>query len=333
MGKKRIIGFENSNSSIKARMADRYLHYPNTIRKVKTRSSIALKKLTLYEIGGEIYQVGFEDGYGSGGKNESRYYSEQFKIESAIALYQLCNHGDDLHIVTGLPANLAEREDIVEKLKQTLVGDYEVKVGPQKKKFKVASVSVVSQPVGTLWSILFDYTDLSLRDGNALNEDFLIVDIGFGTTDICALSASSGIDMERTLTLDIAMSDYINRLMRTIELTIPETRLTQTSITPYRIDQMLLNNDILKLPTGTFNIADIKKDVQEDIVNDLKMRMDNLGYSFDRYYKIIFTGGGASTLYNAINNVFANPRIILADDPCLANVNGFYVMAQQTYGG
>ena len=216
---KRIIGFENSNSSIKGVSALKSIYYPNTMQQVRTVNSLnrTLGSKSTYEIDGKKYQVGFDNGYGSGSKDESRYYSERFKIESAIAFYQMCHHGDRLKVVTGLPTNLASRDDIVDKLKQNLVGPYEVKCEGQRKNFIVESVMVASQPVGTLWSILFK-TDGSLKvNRDVFTKEFFIIDIGYGTTDIVVLSASKGIDDSQTRTFDIAMTDYVNSLYNAVE--------------------------------------------------------------------------------------------------------------------
>ena len=62
------------------------------------------------------------------------------------------------------------------------------------------------------------------------------------------------------------------------------------------------------------------------------MRLDNFGYTLDRYHEVILTGGGSANLHYAIKQVFGNnPKIRLADDPILANVKGFVIMAVQQY--
>lgn len=332
---KRIIGFENSNSSIKGVSSLKSIYYPNTIRRVRTTNSFnrSLKSIKIYEIDGQMYQVGFDNGYGSGSKDESRYYSEQFKTESAIAFFQMCNHGDRLQIVTGLPANLSSRDDIVQKIKETLVGPYRVKCEGQRKDFIVENVMVASQPVGTLWHILFKQDGSLKVNRDVFTKEFLIIDIGYGTTDIVVLSASMGIDDSQTRTFDIAMSDYVNALYKSIEQEIPQSRLTQAGITPYQLDQKLVNSDVLDIQTGVFDVKKIKRDMQLSFAEELKMRLDNFGYTIDRYHEVILTGGGSATLYQAIKKVFNdNPKIRLADDPILANVKGFAIMAIQTFG-
>lgn len=332
---KRIIGFENSNSSIKGVSNLKSIYYPNTIRRVRSVNSLnrSLGGSKIYEVDGAMYQVGFDNGYGSGSKDESRYYSEQFKIESAIAFSQMCNHGDRLQVVTGLPANLASREDIVLKLKETLVGSYRVKCEGQIKQFVVESVMVASQPVGTLWSILFK-PDGSLKvPRDVFTKEFLIIDIGYGTTDIVVLSATKGIDDSQTRTFDIAMSDYVNSLYKAIEQQIPESRLTQAKISPYQLDRLLADSDKLDIQTGVFDVRKIKEELQLSFTEELKMRLDNFGYTLDQYHEVILTGGGSANLHKAIKQVFGNnPKIRLVDDPILANVKGFAIMAVQQYG-
>lgn len=330
----RNIGFENSNSKLKGISDSKKISYLNTIRKVRSISSHNIATAPdFYEVNGSMYQVGFDAGYGSGSKDESRYYSEQFRIESAIAFSQMCNNGNSLNIVTGLPAHLANKDDLVHKLKCNLIGKYHVKHKNAKKDFFVDRVSVVSQPVGTLWSILFDLQGNPRVEKDALNKNFLIIDIGFGTTDFVVLSASMGIDESRSGTVDIAMQDYIKDLYRAIEIEIPQSKLTNAKITPLQLDTALINSDILDISTGKFNVAEIKKDLQLEFALKLQQRINTFGYVFDEFHEIILTGGGSIIMEKAIKQVFNNNnKIKLAKDPILANVTGFYIMAKQIYG-
>lgn len=329
----RGIGFENSNSKLKGLSGSKTINYPNTIRKLRSTAAHNIGNAPdIYEVDGTMYQVGFEDGYGSGGKDQARYYSDQFRIESAIAFSQMCNHGDKLQIFTGLPANLMNT-DVVDKLKNKLHGPYSVKYKGAKKEFFVDKVNVVSQPVGTLWSILFDIEGNPKVDTDVMNKNFLIIDIGFGTTDLVVLSASMGIDENRSGTVDIAMQDYVRDLYKTIEIEHPASRLTNARITPIQLDKLLLDKDILNISTGEFNVKEIKEDLQHDFAIKLQQRLNGFSYTLDEFHEIILTGGGSIIMEKAIKDVFNNnPKIKLINDPILANVTGFYIMARQMYG-
>jgi Actin like proteins N terminal domain len=334
------IGLDQSNSKIKGVSARKVLNYTNTLQELKESNTSALlkQKGDIFVVNGKKYTTATGDGIGSGSKDESRYYSEQFKLETSIALSQMV-FGDvkeELKIITGVPANLAERNDVIEKIKRNLIGDYHVNHNKVNKHFTVSQVGVVSQPVGTLYYVLFNPDGTrkpdhnGVIDPNIFRKNFLICDPGFGTTDLVELSAANGLGNNRTL--PFAMSDYIADLYNRIEQVYPESRLSQAIENPYELDKMLINSDILSLPRGEFNVKDIKLELQEEYAEKIKSALGKYGYNLEKYHQIILTGGGSIVLENAIRKAFNNdPRIILVDNPIMANAIGFYILAKQTF--
>lgn len=332
---KRIIGFENSNSRIKGLSDLKVLDYPNTIRKVRrmTNQTGSLSKGKVYEYQDQFYCVGALGDYGSGSKDASRYTDNDFKIETIIALSQMCNNGDSINLITGLPANLAERTDIIDKIKYNLIGTHRVGDGKAKKTFRIEKVNVASQPVGTLWGMLYDINGNEIVNDDIFGEKFLVIDIGFGTTDLVALSATQGIVEDSSKTLDIATSDYITKVYNAIDIEIRDSHLSQSGMTAYELDEQIRQSDTIKLTTGKFDVGSIKKDYQEEFAVSLKQRLGQFGYNLNKYHQTILTGGGASIMGNEITKVFNNDnRIKVINNPRLANVTGFFIMAKQIYG-
>ena len=328
-----IIGCDNSNASFKAFGGRKVLCYTNVLQEVKTSNTSALlrNKKDIFSVDGKQYTIG--GNIGSGGKDESRYYSKQFKLETQIALSQLVvgDVKEEFKIITGVPANLAERDDIIDKIKNNLIDNYEVTHNKVHKRFVISHVGVVSQPVGTLYYNLFDINgNAKTNDKSVYSKNFLIIDIGFGTTDLVELSASKGLGDNVTLTR--AMSDYVSNLYKAIEYEYPESRLSSTEITPYELDNMLIDNDILSLPRGDYKVGHIKESLQQEFATEIKSALGKHGYNFEKYHQIILTGGGSIILYKALKEVFNNDkRVILIDDPIMANVKGFYTLAKQSY--
>ena len=54
-----------------------------------------------------------------------------------------------------------------------------------------------------------------------------------------------------------------------------------------------------------------------------------LGLEFNKFYKIILTGGGSLLYSKYLIEKFNDPRVIVQDDPVLANVKGFFLIGKQ----
>ena len=338
------VSLENSNSSIKVVVQGREpLHYLNTLQEVNESliSSLLKSNKKIYTFNKKKYITGVPGANGSGGKDESRYYSEAFKRETAIALSQIVTSEKQvIKLVTGLPASLSERDDLIKKMKENLIGNYIVEIEydeytKEKKSFSIADVVIVSQPVGTLWSYLYNQ-DGKMRDfgnisGKAIKtKRFLILDVGYGTTDLVELSAADGLGNNKNL--QKGMSDYIANLYNEIEREYPESHLSAAIENPYELDEMLIDNDILSLPRDEFDVSECKNNVAEQMATEIKNALDKYGYNFEKYHEIILTGGGCITLFEAIRKVFNNDkRVKLIDRPLLANALGFYIISKQYY--
>lgn len=336
--KQTAVSSDNSNSATRVVTHNESIHYLNTLQEVDENllSNLLKKNQKLYTYQKKTYIKGVLGGTGSGSKDESRYYSDDFRKETVLALSDIVTSEHEIiKMCTGLPASLSQRDDIIKKMKRNLKGEYEVIINyngqEQIKTFNITDVIIVSQPLGTLWYRMYN------KDGSLKSDDqsikymkFLIIDPGYGTTDLIELSAAKGLGNNKTLSF--AMSDYIADLYNAIEKEYPDSRLSAAIENPYELDELLLNSDVLVLPRGKFKVGHIKERLQTEMALKIKNALDKFGYNFEIYHEIILTGGGGKTLEKAIRKVFNNdPRIILIDDPIMANAQGFYIIARQYF--
>lgn len=333
---KRVVGLEIANSSIKAYTNDKQpLYYPNTIRKVDNsdvKKALSTSNTPYYTYKGEKWEVGISNATGTGGK-ERDYSSKEFETQLAIALSQLVHYEyEEIYIVYGLPATSIDNEEIVKQL-QKYVGKYEIIEGVRRRSFEVKAVKVLAQPIGTLFSMVYDIQG-NLQNGLDPRKKYLIIDIGWGTTDLVEVSLSSGIGEKDTMNL--AMSDYNRMLLELLDKKFQNRNIRNLYYNLYDFDYDI-RQGTLNVRGGVIEKKDFFDEirvVQNELAKKIYDRLNTNGWDFSSYHNIILTGGGGMVLERAIKNTFPKEYrndILLVDDPVLANAKGFYIFGRKKF--
>ena len=194
----RIIGLDIANSTIKIWTDELNLKYVNTIRQINDAGLVYSFKTDyqMYVYDKAVYEVGVVSAAGAGGRGVSRYGSEQYKIEGLIGITSCLKELPDLQdhevirVVTGVPSSLAKNQKIINQIKSLLTGVHEVKsvtwesVKPIT--FEIREVIVVPQPLGTMYDYVYD-EEIDALNEKLLDQRAIVIDIGWGTTDIAIL--------------------------------------------------------------------------------------------------------------------------------------------------
>lgn len=328
----RIIGLDVANSTLKIWTNELNLKYVNTIRQINDAGLVYSFKTDyqMYVYDKQVYEVGVLSATGSGGRGVSRYGSEEFKIESLIGitaclkeLPNLLDH-EVLRIVTGVPSNLAKNQRIISQIKQLLLGVHEVKsvtwesVRPIT--FEIREVIVVPQPLGTMYDYVYD------PEADALNEKLLdqraiVIDIGWGTTDIAFLETAR---VRSTFSFNLGTSDYISELQEDVNSDLPEASIF--SLAPHELDEALLESPIVETPFGEFDLSAYVEKHCKNQAKRVYQEVMGLGLEFNKFYKIILTGGGALLYEKYLREFFNDPRLIIQDNAVMANCRGFWLL-------
>src|SRR5690625_3164781 len=202
----KTIGLEIPNSNVKLVTNNHQpVHYLNTVqvvdetnKKLNELLNITIEDVWEYE--GDKCLVGLPSGSGSGGLSISRYSSREFRRECAFAIAHIVKTPNEIiNVVTGVPADDYENEEIINSIINNLKGSYEVFHGKIRRTFQVDNVLVVPQPIGTLLSHFFTEDQKQKVEDRLLTMDWLVCDIGWGTTDFCIANALSGVSRMDTI--------------------------------------------------------------------------------------------------------------------------------------
>lgn len=336
---KRVIGLEIANSSIKLVYGsedNKEIYYLNTVEEIEESKLNDIMNINLdnvFEYKGKKYRVGDEKATGSGGISDLRYESESFLRECIFALSQIVKSKDEkIYMVTGLPSSEYDDDDKIKRLKKNLLGKYIVKHKEIERTFEIVEITVIPQPLGTLLNYLFT-KDLKERvsSDEMENSDYLVFDIGFGTSDFCVANFERGISQNKTIYN--AMSTVTSWIMEEINKQYPSFCIYRYC-KPYEVNlQLQKGTKLTQRGKGTtIDIKDIIEEVHNRFVDFLYNELLKLDYRFSEYRKIIFTGGGSIAMKKALEKKF-NKEVECAfiDNPVMANARGFYILAKQNY--
>ncbi len=327
----KVIGIDVANSTIKVWTDDnKNLTYRNTVKEINDAGLVYSFKTDyqMYVYNKEVFEVGDIQAMGSGGRGKARYNSHQYKIEALIAITSILDPKTDnnhkLRIVTGIPSTLSKNAAIIEELKQSLLGQHSIKSVKWDQvddvNFEIVEVIVVPQPLGTLYNYVYKAETKEL-DQKILNQRTLVVDIGWGTTDLAVLESSR---VRGTFGFEIGTSDYISDLQEEANNKFPEASIY--ALNPHQLDIALLESYVVETPFGNYNLETLSekhKEIQAKRVHEAIM---GLGLEFNKFFRIILTGGGALLYEKYLRKLFNDPRLIIQENAVMANVRGFFLL-------
>ena len=327
----RVIGIDVANSNIKI-WTDEGKHstYRNTVKEINDAGLVYSFKTDyqMYVLDKEVYEVGDISAMGSGGRGKARYSSDAFKIEALIGITSILTPGtrDRIRVVTGLPSSLSKNAAVADEIKKNLIGSHTIKSVKWDEihdiEFEIVDVIVVPQPLGTLYNFVYDDKTGQLNQ-DILAQRALVVDIGWGTTDLASLESSR---VRGTFGFEIGVSDYIADLQEDVNSKFPEANIY--ALNPHQLDLALLKSTTVETPFGKYDLSKLAEKHKELQAKRIYTAVMGLGLEYTKFYRIILTGGGALQYEKYLRTAFNDPRLIIQQDAVTANVKGFYLLGQ-----
>lgn len=328
----RIVGLDVANSTIKIWTDKLNMQYLNTIRQVNDAGMVYSFRTDyqMFVVNEKIYEVGLDTAAPGGARSISRYGSEQYRTEALIALAMMINSLEDaedkeiLRVVTGVPSNLAKNQSVIEKIKESLVGTHEIKVVSWNDvmpiTFEIRDVIVVPQPLGTMYDYVYN-EEFDMLDERLLDQRAIVVDIGWGTTDLAVLESAR---VRSTFSFDIGTSDFISNLQEDVSTNLPEASIF--SLAPHELDMKLLQSSTVETPFGAYDLKEYVEKHKKIQAERIYQEIMGLGLEFNKFFKIILTGGGSLLYEENLKQLFNDPRIIIQENAIMSNCKGFWLL-------
>jgi plasmid segregation protein ParM len=235
----------------------------------------------------------------------------QFRALALGALSRMRTDQIDL-LVTGLPVHLMQSH--ASRLKQLLTGYHPIN---ESISVNVSEVKVIAQPLGGFISHAFSSPSFAPSKTKAN----LLIDPGYYTFDWLVARGLLEIP-EFSGSVEAGVADYVKRVESSIcrELNINYSNLLSTE-TGLRIGHFDLYGNPYDLTPH--------RQAGDEVVDRALTEMRSKVGTGEQIAGIFLVGGGATYFEQALNAVYPHHQITLMDEPVLANVRGFHLLAQR----
>ena len=331
-----IIGLDHGNGWVKAKTASNELTLPSYYAKLETvnegygNNKIEVKEYESNISKGEKFVWGSEINrvdhviptYGA----QDRYKQMPYKLLTEFALADVAaKEGDaisDITVVTGVPS-IEKGTDAESDLINVVRGDHLVNINDKGIILRVSDVKVLPQPVGVVMSEYLD-ADGFVEDESFETDSVAVIDIGTGTTDIDhvkSLKRQKG-DSDSIL---LGMNDVYRRVADWIN-----SKNTSARATVGKVESQFANDSYVISKRSVIEIDEIKKRALDEVAAELKTEIIGRWKTWERFDRILLTGGGATQLGKRLQSLIPDAEIVKS--PQTANVEGFYRYGKSLVG-
>jgi plasmid segregation protein ParM len=331
-----VIGLDHGNGWVKAKTASNELTLPSYYAKLETvnegygNNKIEVKEYESNISKGEKFVWGREINrvdhviptYGA----QDRYKQMPYKLLTEFALADVAaKEGDaisDVTVVTGVPS-IEKGTDAEKDLINVVRGDHLVIINDKGIILRVSDVKVLPQPVGVVMSEYLD-ADGFVEDESFETDSVAVIDIGTGTTDIDhvkSLKRQKG-DSDSIL---LGMNDVYRRVADWIN-----SKNTSARATVGKVESQFANDSYVISKRSVIEIDEIKEKALDEVAAELKTEIIGRWKTWERFDRILLTGGGATQLGKRLQSLIPDAEIV--KDPQTANVEGFYRYGKSLVG-
>lgn len=329
------IGFESANGFVKTVSDVHQEAYLNTIREITdiaTEKDLIARQYgkTVFKVGGKHYQISsLENSKSSSGDSVNRYKTDEYKIESLIAIFKHLQKIDtsdcalNVYVATGVPANHYNISSVTENLDENLLGKHTV----NDVEFEIVSMASTLQPLASFVRKILNgdgspnKTEINKYMAN--DHKILIADIGFGSTDYAEIVSGS---LKKSRKSEGMREVYEGILNRAYE---KEEMLRSFSLNEFYIEGEMKKGNSIKIGQYNVDVTTEKHDEYKKKVSNVANEMNQNGLKYSTYDEICFVGGGTLALDKELKEEFGDdPRVFFCKDAQFENARGYLIKAK-----
>jgi len=355
MDNKKFLGFESANSFVKVFYDGDYKVYPNTHiiapkesfnvgieeKQTKQKERIGdrgIDEKIIYEVDGKRVQVGLTTNNYISSTTDSikRYATSEYYLESVIAMSHFVTDGDEIEVCTDIPSHhYDDKEKATEYITNALKKKHTIKRDGEDISFTVTDIGVILQPLASFFFTLVSQWGKPFREmmQRVENSETLVIDIGWGSTDVAVLLGSGLVDQ---WTVNTSMKNAYERLAEKLKETAKEEGRKLASAKNIRLldlEKQVREKNSFTYANEEYCVKGVFPNILEGINNDILREVNNIR-SIDSMKTTIFTGGGTKALEVNIVKQLSDEKgrleenIFIITDSQVANATGCYVFVK-----
>lgn len=312
------VALDLANGFIKVSNNGKTVCYENKLRRIKHNDFSVIKSedKTIYNFDNNQYVLDPVGGITSGGRNNQRYGTDQYLLESLIAISNVTDKVD-ISLTIGLPCKDHGNSEIEKKIIEKLTNGphvLKIKRGSNQEEvgrvIDIKDVTILCEPVGTLLDLMIDE---KLNLVSQLQDlKFLIIDIGHGTMDIVETHGLNVINKDHAniggMTL---VQDYLERI---------NANHSETGMVFKESDITIIPKAKINKYQKEWNFNKELESAKKTVANEITSTISQKGYAYEDYDAVVFTGGCCLQ----VNGYLQLPVNGVIHENCqTANVNGY----------
>ncbi|MGG3278936.1 hypothetical protein [Paenibacillus solani] len=253
-----------------------------------------------------------------------RYSQKMFSYYAKIGLAQAVENAPDMVpilLITSTPAYDYHNPDVRKQLNEVLFDLHKVHINDERKVINVVQYEPMSETEAILYDLYFDDNG-NVADENIENEDILVINCGFGTTDLSRYDEMSYIKLKKE-TLKTSFRDVYQRCADWLSTTLKRQIDVQEVARQLESqkEEKIKIFEFVKEPVAGFN--DTYRSAVEGVFADLIAEMNGIIDDPDLFNRIVCVGGPIEE-WGPMFKEWNTRRVQIPEDPQFATARGMY---------
>ncbi|UJF36608.1 acetate and sugar kinases/Hsc70/actin family protein [Paenibacillus hexagrammi] len=299
-----------------------------------TKISKGRKPAQAFKVGDDSQQwvIGYEDIESfkldpillSGRDGLARYSNPMYALYAKMGLAKAIgkNKPSEILLITSTPAYESKKPAVLEKLDALFRDFHKVWTDDSRNIYNVSQYETVSETEAVLYDIYFA-EDGSTADEKILSQDVLVINVGFGTTDLSRYSSLEYLPLDRE-TIKTSYLDVVKKCRDWLEAAVGR-EITLEEVAMQLDQQKNAKTKVFKFVDNEINgfnevYQSALLSVFDEIVTEISVLVDD---TF-RFSRVIVVGGPAEdTVWGNLFKSWSS-RVTIPDEPQFSPTRGMY---------
>lgn len=247
-------------------------------------------------------------------------YATYAKIGLALGLGE--ERPSKILLVTSTPARDALDNKILENLNDLLTDAHKVKINGERVIMNVMKYESMSETEASLYDVYLD-NEGYVADETIEKQDVLVINAGFGTTDVSRYNNLEYIPLDRE-TIKVSYLDVLQRVREWLEKTVGKEIRVQEVARQLSEQMDQAKKKFVFVDEEVDGFHDVYKKAVDDVFQDLRAELNLIVPDPDLFPRIRVVGGAAADTIWGEHFKKWSKRVEIPADPQFSSARGMY---------